>query len=84
LQLLAQASRPPLPEDVDTWQRLLDEAAPHASDDEVLELLLHALTTALAAGQPSRAHAWWEEAHARLAGAPHWSPRLTPLEPLPG
>jgi tetratricopeptide (TPR) repeat protein len=80
-QLLAQASRAPIPEDLDAWQRLLDEAAPHASDDELLELLLHALTTALTAGQPSRAHVWWREAHTRMAGAPHWKPRLDPLEP---
>jgi len=79
-QLLAQGSRTPGPEDLDAWQGLLDEAAPHASDDELLELFLHALTTALAAGQGSRARAWWEQAQPRVAGAPHWKPRLAPLE----
>lgn len=78
-QLLAQGSRPPGPEDLDIWQGLLEEAAPHASDDELLELFLHALTTALAAGQDSRARDWWQQAHGRVEGAPHWKPRLAPF-----
>lgn len=79
-QLLLQRSRPPGLEDMGTWQGLLDEAAPHASEDELLELYLHALTTALAAGEEARARDWWSQARARLDGAPHWRPRLAPFE----
>jgi tetratricopeptide (TPR) repeat protein len=79
-QLLARAAHPPGAEDLAAWRALLDEATPHASDDELLEILLHALHAALEAGQRAQARTWWDEARARLAGAPHWRPRLDALE----
>jgi hypothetical protein len=79
--LLAPAEPPAAQARLATWRALLDEATPHASDDELLEVLLHALA-ALPAGQAPRA--WWDEARARLEGAPHWRPRLAMLEARPG
>lgn len=61
------------------WEALLAEAAPCASDDERVEILVQATCSALRAGEASAARGWLARAEDTAAGAPLWRARLEAL-----
>jgi tetratricopeptide (TPR) repeat protein len=61
------------------WEALVAEAAPCASDDERVEILVQAAQAALRAGHEDEARDWLGRAEHTAAGAPLWRPRLETL-----
>lgn len=79
VELQVREARGGAPAGCADWEALLAEAAPYASDDERVEILVQATRSALRAGEASAARGWLSRAEDTAAGAPLWRARLEAL-----